>query len=375
MALRKAINERAQRTLRLELRDNTEAGEHSVELSFSSENPVSRGWYTEILSHSPECIRVGERQQHMPLLFNHNPNDLLGVVERAWLGEDRRQHAVVRFAQDERGKWAEQMVRDGILTNVSFQYQIYDYREEAKDVFRAIDWEVFEISLVTVPADESVGVNRSDPGKVAPEPKSDESAREAQKEETKNMYQTLKKDASNDATKRGLARSSIVINILDAFDQNMIDEINKINEEISTKVESLNNQKSLLSEQRQNALNAFDISYAVELSTKIDEINEKLAEEEQKVIEYNNQIAEKEAEYESKRNQDTLDRAEFIEKYGEDAIQNLKQDEKFEIALNYLNKLSKSEALSELETNRTYSYELGPTNYNRLKILINQRSE
>ena len=185
MALRKAINERAQRTLRLELRDNTEAGEHSVELSFSSENPVSRGWYTEILSHSPECIRVGERQQHMPLLFNHNPNDLLGVVERAWLGEDRRQHAVVRFAQDERGKWAEQMVRDGILTNVSFQYQIYDYREETKDVFRAIDWEVFEISLVTVPADESVGVNRSDPGKVAPEPKSDESAREAQKEETK----------------------------------------------------------------------------------------------------------------------------------------------------------------------------------------------
>ena len=201
------------------------------------------------------------------------------------------------------------------------------------------------------------------------------SSAKSQKEETKNMYQTLKKDASNDATKRGLARSSIVINILDAFDQNMIDEINKINEEISTKVESLNNQKSLLSEQRQNALNAFDISYAVELSTKIDEINEKLAEEEQKVIEYNNQIAEKEAEYESKRNQDTLDRAEFIEKYGEDAIQNLKQDEKFEIALNYLNKLSKSEALSELETNRTYSYELGPTNYNRLKILINQRSE
>lgn len=198
---------------------------------------------------------------------------------------------------------------------------------------------------------------------------------QSQKQETKNLYSSLKNDASNDALKRGLARSSIVINVLDAFDQNMIDEINKINEEIGTKVESLNNQKSLLNEQRQSALNAFDIAYAVELSTKIDEINAELAEEEQKVIEYNNKIAEKEAEYEAQRNKDTLDRAEFIEKYGEDAILSLKQNEKYEIALNYLNTLSKEEALNELDSNRTFSYELGPTYFNRLKVIVNQRKD
>ena len=198
---------------------------------------------------------------------------------------------------------------------------------------------------------------------------------QSQKQETKELYSSLKNDASNDALKRGLARSSIVINVLDAFDQNMIDEINKINEEIGTKVESLNNQKSLLNEQRQSALNAFDIAYAVELSTKIDEINAELAEEEQKVIEYNNKIAEKEAEYEAQRNKDTLDRAEFIEKYGEDAILSLKQNEKYEIALNYLNTLSKEEALNELESNRTFSYELGPTYFNRLKVIVNQRKD
>lgn len=53
------------------------------------------------------------------------------------------------------------MVRDGILTNVSFMYQIYDYREESKDHFRATDWEPFEVSLVTVPADPTVGVGRA----------------------------------------------------------------------------------------------------------------------------------------------------------------------------------------------------------------------
>ena len=198
---------------------------------------------------------------------------------------------------------------------------------------------------------------------------------QSQKQETKELYSSLKNDASNDALKRGLARSSIVINVLDVFDQNMIDEINKINEEIGTKVESLNNQKSLLNEQRQSALNAFDIAYAVELSTKIDEINAELAEEEQKVIEYNNKIAEKEAEYEAQRNKDTLDRAEFIEKYGEDAILSLKQNEKYEIALNYLNTLSKEEALNELDSNSTFSYELGPTYFNRLKVIVNQRKD
>lgn len=198
---------------------------------------------------------------------------------------------------------------------------------------------------------------------------------QSQKQEAKDLYSSLKQDASNDATKRGLARSSIVVNILDAFDQNMLNEINKINEEITAKVDSLNNQKTLLSEQRQNALNAFDISYAVELSTKIDEINQELAEQEQKVIEYNNEIAEKEAEYESKRNQDTLDRAEFIEKYGDDAILELKQSEKYKIALDYLNSLSKDEALNELDTNRTFTYELGPSYYNRLKVITTQRKE
>ena len=108
------------------------------------------------------------------------------------------------------------------------------------------------------------------------------------------MYSKLKQDASSDALKRGLARSSIVINVLDAFDKGYIEEINKINNEIQSKITSLEGQKSLLDEQRQSALNAFDINYALKLSSKIDDINKELYEQEQKVIEYNNQIAQKE---------------------------------------------------------------------------------
>lgn len=195
------------------------------------------------------------------------------------------------------------------------------------------------------------------------------------KEETKNMYQTLKQNASNDALKRGLSRSSIVINILDAFDAGMIDEINKINAEISNKMETLNNQKTLLTQQRQNALDTFDIAYAVKLSNKIDEINKELNSEEQKVLEYNNQIAQKEADYEAKRQQNSMDYAEFVEKYGENALNSLKQGKKYELAKEYLMGLGKNEALSELNSNKTFNAELGANYFNKLKVLINNRDE
>ena len=196
-----------------------------------------------------------------------------------------------------------------------------------------------------------------------------------QKDETKQLYSSLKQEASNDALKRGLARSSIVINVLDAFDQNMIKEYNKINEEIASKVENLNSQISLLDEQRQSALNAFDISYAVKLSNKIDEITKELLEQEQKVIEFNNQIAQKEAEYKAKQQQDALDYAEYINKNGKEAIQQVKQDEKFELAKSYLNGLSKQEALDELNNNNLFTSELGPINFSKLKVLTLGRED
>ena len=178
------ITARNIRTACLKVRDE-ELQDHRATVSFSSETPVERLGYSEILSHDPECIRQGERQKHMPVLFNHDRDDLVGVVEETWIGDDRRQYATIRFAQTERGQEVESLVRDGILTNVSFAYQIYAWEQPEENVVRAIDWEAFEISLVTIPADAGVGVGRADTGKVAPEPKSDDIARDAQKEERK----------------------------------------------------------------------------------------------------------------------------------------------------------------------------------------------
>jgi len=129
---------------------------------FSSDEPVEMWFGTEILSHEPGAMRVGQRQQALNLLFNHDRDDLLGVVESISLGNDGRGHCTVRFGRDDRGEWAMQQAADGILINASFLYQVFKYVEDREaDTLTAIDWEPYEISLVTIPADASVGLGRA----------------------------------------------------------------------------------------------------------------------------------------------------------------------------------------------------------------------
>ena len=134
----------------------------TLSFPFSSETPVDMWYGTEILSHAPGAMRAGVRQQNLPLLYNHNRDDLLGVVEGIELGTDRRGHCTVRFGRDERGEWAMQQAADGVLVNVSFMYRVYKWLEDTEEeTYTATEWEPYEISLVTVPADASVGVGRS----------------------------------------------------------------------------------------------------------------------------------------------------------------------------------------------------------------------
>jgi HK97 family phage prohead protease len=152
------------------VRDNDGSGlvdteSRTVRLSFSSEEPVDMWYGREILDHSRSSVRLdGVRQRNMPLLYNHNMDDLLGVVESVDI-QHRRGYAMVRFAKDARGEWAMQAVQDGILTNTSFMYKVYKYEvpdgESGSPTFRAVDWQPYEISLVTVPADPTVGVGRT----------------------------------------------------------------------------------------------------------------------------------------------------------------------------------------------------------------------
>lgn len=138
----------------------------TVEFPFSSELPVERWFGDEVLSHKNGAADLARLNDGAPLLFNHNMDEIIGVVEKAWIAEDKRGHARVRFARTARADEVMSMVNDGILRNVSFGYRINEMTESGKDTktYTATRWEPFEISAVTVPADNSVGFGRSEGG-------------------------------------------------------------------------------------------------------------------------------------------------------------------------------------------------------------------
>lgn len=135
--------------------------ERSMEFPFSSEYPVSRYFGNEILSHGMESANLSRLNDGAPLLYNHDPDRMIGVVERAWIdGDKKRGYAKVRFSRNQFAQEVLQDVRDGILRGVSFGYSI-DKMEEREDNFVATNWSPYEVSLAVIPADPTVGIGRS----------------------------------------------------------------------------------------------------------------------------------------------------------------------------------------------------------------------
>ncbi len=142
----------------IETRDNTRA----LSFALSSELPFERVFGNEVLVHEPGAVRMDRiTRRAMPLLFNHNWDDPIGMVESGDLRDGRLNVKATLFDTD-RAKEVGAMVEGG-LRNVSVGYRIYDAEENARTgEFRVTDWEPYEASIVTVPADPTVGLGRSD---------------------------------------------------------------------------------------------------------------------------------------------------------------------------------------------------------------------
>ena len=137
----------------------------TVPLAFSSELPVGRWFGKEVLDHAPKSVRLGRLQNGGAVLMDHATRDQVGVVENVEIGGDRVGRAVVRFGRSARAEEIFNDVVDGIRRHVSVGYVIHEMMlekssDEDGEQYRATDWEPYEISFVSVPADPTVGVAR-----------------------------------------------------------------------------------------------------------------------------------------------------------------------------------------------------------------------
>lgn len=145
--------------------DAINAAARTVSIAFSSEAPVDRYFGIEILDHKPSSVRLERLRDGGPLLLNHDPDDQIGVVESVEIDSDGVGRAVVRLGKGERADEIFNDIVDGIRRKVSVGYQIHamnlESNKDGVETYRVTDWEPLEISIVSIPADNSVGVGRS----------------------------------------------------------------------------------------------------------------------------------------------------------------------------------------------------------------------
>lgn len=147
-----------------------EGNERKFILSFSSEEPYKRWWGVEILDHSESAVDLTRLSEIGCVLFNHKRDSVIGKVNRVWV-ENSRGCAEIEFDSDEESEKIYQKVASGTLKGVSVGYAV-DAWEEVAPNKKSTDgrftgpadiakrWTPYEISIVSVPADPTVGVGR-----------------------------------------------------------------------------------------------------------------------------------------------------------------------------------------------------------------------
>lgn len=163
------VGQRYEREAVIEIQDRQtrDDGGESFTFSFSSEQPVDRWFGPEVLSHDEDSADFTRLNGGAgPYLWNHNREVVLGRVDRAWVGNDRRGYCEVTWSPATKIDGSEEAKRrleieSGIVRNVSFAYDIRDAVEVGGNIL-VTKWQALEISSVSIPADPSVGLGRAD---------------------------------------------------------------------------------------------------------------------------------------------------------------------------------------------------------------------
>lgn len=228
-----------------------------VELAFSSEAPYSR-IYTdqngdpvelkEILVHDKDAVDLDVLNDKASLLFNHEFDNHIGVVVpgSARIDEDGVGRALVKFSQV--GQLANETydkVKEGTMSKVSVGYTVLEgHADFSKGVYYVTKWQPYEISIVSVPADSSVGVGRS-LNTITDEPANNEENREVEVEteikpeeeirsEENKEQEELNNEESNSGTGDRSDRSETVEEEKVTPEETRSEEENENSEELNT---------------------------------------------------------------------------------------------------------------------------------------------
>ncbi|WP_444922685.1 phage major capsid protein (plasmid) [Microbulbifer sp. DLAB2-AF] len=139
----------------------------TVEVAFASETEEVERWYgIEKLICTSEAVDLSLLNNNAPVLVMHDRWEQIGVVEESRVDADRKARARLRYSRVGKGAEHFQDVIDGIRTKISVGYRILEMklveeREDGPNLYHVTRWQPYEISDVSLAADDAVGVGRS----------------------------------------------------------------------------------------------------------------------------------------------------------------------------------------------------------------------
>lgn len=203
-----------------------------------------------------------------------------------------------------------------------------------------------------------------------------------------DLYSELRRNAENDALKRGVARSSIILNQLDKLDGAHLGTANELEAAYVETIGNINGQIASLERGRETALDELDLKSASDLSNRIDELKKERDSAVAQYEKYNNTVREKESAYAKRREEDIADYLnarereklekekeiqEYESKYGYSGEKQKNYSERYGLAYDFYMSLSPDIALQALEASPNMKYYLG-NYYNTLKNALSGRN-
>tara|TARA_R100001443_G_scaffold47372_1_gene60022 strand:- start:173 stop:1789 length:1617 start_codon:yes stop_codon:yes gene_type:complete len=140
--------------------ETTELANDTLELSFSTETPIQRGFGMEVLSHAQDAANLTRLNDSAPVLWAHDPTLQIGVVQRAWIQEGKGR-AIIKWGNSQLAQEKRADVESGVIRNVSIGYSIDEMEENDQGQMVATRWTGLEVSLVSVASDPNCGIGRS----------------------------------------------------------------------------------------------------------------------------------------------------------------------------------------------------------------------
>ena len=208
-----------------------------------------------------------------------------------------------------------------------------------------------------------------------------ETAAGKKQQEIDAHYDAAKQAGSNDALKRGLARSSVIVNKLNALETSKAQAKTDVSQSLFDSIAQIDGKLNELETARLNALDDFDIVYAAKLGAEIQKLTGDRQDRLDQVVQYNNALKAAEAQYgldyaktDSSLNKDVFNQNAAIAENDLIAkIQESVYEQKYGVVSSYLNGMTASDAVKDLTDRKEfYIAQLGKNGYD--KMLAEQRA-